>query len=520
MKRIAIYPRKSVYRDNSESVAVQVKLCKEYAGILFRGEELVFSVYDKDEGFSGKNTNRPSYQEMMNDVRHDLLDAVIVYKLDRISRNVREFSETFGILQEHNVSFISVKETFDTSTPIGRTVMYILAAFAQLERENTSERVADSMQSLGEAGFWTGGVCPMGTTTVRKTVNGREHSYLVIDESSVWKVRLLGELMLNGYSITKLERYCRDHDIKTENGCHLSASQINGILRNPVYCQNSQEAYYYFKNQGCKLPGDPGLFDGTRGLMAYGRTGRTGNTAAGQRKTDKESWTVTCGIHDYVFPFDQWSAIQSRLGINKQFRCGKHKVGILNGVLKCSCGSCMTKKVYIKNNIQFAYYYCRAAERWKTCPIRYYKVADIDRLFIDKLKEIKLDPKCIQLQQQTDTEQLNPAAIKAGIRRTENSIANLTVQLQENTTSSAAKYIIAQIEDLDKKLAGLNMQQRRSEQLAASRQSEEEAVKAIYDNICALIDNFDTMDYTDQNELVRKITKKCVLDGNDLQIIF
>ncbi len=81
MKRIGIYPRKSVFRDNSESVSVQVKLCKEYSRIIFPSEDIEFSVYDKDEGFSGKNTNRPSYQEMICDVRNNLLDAVIVYKL-------------------------------------------------------------------------------------------------------------------------------------------------------------------------------------------------------------------------------------------------------------------------------------------------------------------------------------------------------------------------------------------------------------------------------------------------------
>lgn len=517
MKRIAIYPRKSVFRDNSESVAVQVKLCKEYARIIFQGEELSFFVYDKDEGFSGKNTNRPSFQEMMSDVRNNMLDAVIVYKLDRISRNVREFSEMFGVLQEHNVAFISVKETFDTGTPIGRTVMYILAAFAQLERENTSERVADSMQSMGEAGYWTGGTLPMGTTSIRKMHNGREHSYLILNKSTVWKVQLLGDLMLNGYSITKIERYCRDHDILTENGCHLSVSQIHNILSNPLYCQNSPEAYYYFKSLGCKVPDNTSLFDGTKGLIAYGRTS---TTASGQRKANKTSWSVTTGIHDYIFTFDQWHAIQSRLGVNKQFRNDKHHVGILKGVLKCSCGSAMTKRVYIKNNIRFAYYYCQTAERWRTCPIRFYKVAEIDELFIKKLKEIKLDPKCIKLQQQTETEQSNPAAIKANIRRTEDAIKNLTIQLQQNNASSAAKYIITQIEDLDKKLSGLNMQLHRSEQLASVKRSEEQAVQDIYRNICALIDNFDTMDYSEKNELVRKITKKCVLSGDDLQIIF
>lgn len=138
---IGIYPRKSVYRDNSDSVDVQVNMCKEYAGIIFRDQTLEFRVYDRDEGFSGKNTNRPSFQALMQDVRDGLLDVVMVYKLDRISRNVKEFSAMYDTFEEHGVSFVSVKESFDTSTPIGRTVMYILAAFAQLERENTSERI-------------------------------------------------------------------------------------------------------------------------------------------------------------------------------------------------------------------------------------------------------------------------------------------------------------------------------------------------------------------------------------------
>lgn len=519
MKRVAIYPRKSVFRDNSESVSVQIKLCKEYANFLFAGEEIEFSVYDKDEGFSGKNTHRPSYQEMMRDVRSNLLDAVIVYKLDRISRNVREFSEMFGVLQEHDVAFISVKESFDTSTPIGRTVMYILAAFAQLERENTSERVADNMQALGNMGYWTGGTLPMGTTSVRRTVNGREHSYLLLNKDTVWKVRLLGDLLLGGYSITKIERYCRDNRIRTDKDCFMESSRIHFILHNPVYCQNSEEAYYYFKSIGCKVPENPALFDGTKGIIAYGRTV---TTSSGFRMTSTSSWTIASGIHDYVFTFTEWKAIQDRLGINKQVRCNKHQVGILKGVLTCSCGSKMANRVYIKNGLQFAYYYCQNAFKRNTCPTRYYRINDIDNLFINKLQEIKLNPQFIHLQADVaeSAEHLSPASIKANIRTTESAIENLTSTLQQNTTSSAAKYIIAQIEDLDRNLSALKLQLRRSEQLAANKQSAQEASDAIYKNICMLIDNFDTLEYPEKNELVNKITQKCVLDNDELHIVF
>lgn len=519
MKRVAIYPRKSVFRDNSESVSVQIRLCKEYAGFLFAGEEIEFFVYDKDEGFSGKNTNRPSYQEMMRDVRNNLLDAVIVYKLDRISRNVREFSEMFGVLQEHNVAFISVKESFDTSTPIGRTVMYILAAFAQLERENTSERVSDNMQALGNMGYWTGGTLPMGTTSIRRIVNGREHSYLMLNQDTIWKVRLLGDLMLGGYSITKIERYCRDNNIKTDKDFFMETSRIHSTLCNPVYCQNSEEAYYYFKSLGCKLPETPTLFDGSKGLMSYGRTATTPN---GLRKTSASSWTITSGIHDYVFTFEEWKAIQNRLGVNKQVRCNKHQVGILKGVLTCSCGSKMANRVYIKNGLQFAYYYCPKAAQRNSDHIRYYRINDIDDLFINKLQEIKLNPQFIHLQADVadSAEHLSPASIRANIRTTESAIENLTSTLQQNTTSSAAKYIIAQIEDLDRNLSALKLHLRRSEQLAANTQSAQEASDAIYQNICMLIDNFDTLEYPEKNELVRKITKKCVLENDELHIVF
>ena len=75
---IGIYPRKSVYRDNSDSVQVQIQLCKDYAGIIYKDQDIEFHIYDKDEGFSGKNTNRPSFQQMMQDVENNLLDVVMV----------------------------------------------------------------------------------------------------------------------------------------------------------------------------------------------------------------------------------------------------------------------------------------------------------------------------------------------------------------------------------------------------------------------------------------------------------
>lgn len=320
----------------------------------------------------------------------------MVYKLDRISRNVREFSAMYETFEEHGVAFVSVKESFDTSTPIGRTVMYILAAFAQLERENTSERVTDNMLALAEQGRWTGGNCPAGMKSVRKKIDNKEHSYLTVDNESIWRVKLLFELLENGYTITGLERYCKDHGIKSQGGAFLNSSQIYTIVTNPVYCQNSLEAYYYFQERGCKMVSKD-LFDGMHGCIGYGRT-KTGKEKQTTQKHD--NWTIAVGIHDYVIPSNTFIAAQNRLGINKTFRTGKYSVGILKGVLRCQCGSKMTARTYMKNNIRFSYYFCdkRVRQGKEYCDSGYVRVDTIDELFLNELKKIKINPDFIKLQ--------------------------------------------------------------------------------------------------------------------------
>ncbi len=515
---IGIYPRKSVYRDNSDSVQVQVQMCKDYAGIIYKGQNIEFRIYDKDEGFSGKNTNRPSFREMMRDVKNGSLDAVMVYKLDRISRNVQEFSAMYGVFQEHDVAFISVKESFDTTTPMGRTVMYILAAFAQLERENTSERVADNMLALGRSGKWTGGTLPTGFTSVRHKVGEKEHSFLAVDPDTIGLVKTLYDLILSGCTITRAERYCRDNNIRSSSGHFLGSSQIHNILKNPVYCQNSLEAYYYLKEKGCTLP-EKDLFDGTKGLIGYGRT-RT--TAASYKVQDMDSWIISIGIHEPVIPAPDWIAVQQRLGINKAFRAAKHECGILKGVLRCKCGSRMDIRTYVKNNITFSYYYCaRMARQGKqTCNTGYIRIEEVEEAFLSQLRTIRLKPSIIELRQ--PEKELDKKAIQSELHTLETSIKNLTAALTQAMDTAAAGYIIKQISDLDAQKSSLESSLHKAEMQALAARSLEDIRKDIYTSICYLLDNFDTISFSGKNELIRKIVKNCILDTEtkELRIIF
>lgn len=518
MFTVGIYPRKSVYRDNSDSVSVQVQLCRDYAGIIFKDKEIAFKIYDKDEGFSGKNMNRPGFQELMGDVRKDILDVVMVYKLDRISRNVQEFSAMYEIFQQHNVSFVSVKESFDTTTPMGRTVMYILAAFAQLERENTSERVTDNMRALGAAGKWTGGKLPSGMTSVRRQVGDKEHSYLTVDKDKIRLVKMLYDLILQGYPITKIERHCRDHGIRSQTGKYLSTSQIYNILTNPVYCQNSMEAYCYFHDLGCSLP-DPALFDGKKGLIGYGKT-KTGKTT--QKRQEKSDWAIAVGIHDPVIPAANWIAAQNRLGINKMVRSSKYECGILKGVIRCRCGARMDVRTYRKNGRIFSYYYCTDMFRQgkSRCSTDYIRIEQVEEAFLKQLRKIRFSPDGFKLRQDTDPSLQNVSALKEELKQTAAAIDNLTAALMSASDSPAAAYIVTKIEDLDKQKKALETDLRRAALRDASSRTVQETEAFIHENIRYLLDNFDSVEYAGKNELIRKIVRKCILEDGNLHIIF
>ena len=124
----AIYARQSVDKKDSISIESQIEFCqyelkggncKEY----------------KDKGYSGKNTERPQFQQLMRDIESGLVRKVVVYKLDRISRSILDFAKMMDFFQEYEVEFVSSTEKFDTSTPMGRAMLNICIVFAQLERE-------------------------------------------------------------------------------------------------------------------------------------------------------------------------------------------------------------------------------------------------------------------------------------------------------------------------------------------------------------------------------------------------
>ena len=154
--KFAIYGRKSVYSDHSDSVDNQFRMCREYVAFRFSGKVDIIEQYS-DEDYTGANTDRPDLQRLLSDVKAGLVDVLVVYQLDRLSRDVRDFSNIYSLLEEKHVMFVSIKENIDTNTPIGKAMMYVTVVFAQMERETIAARVTDNMLGLAKKGYWTGG---------------------------------------------------------------------------------------------------------------------------------------------------------------------------------------------------------------------------------------------------------------------------------------------------------------------------------------------------------------------------
>ena len=151
IKQFVIYSRKSKFTGKGESIENQIELCRQYIAAHFGADEAKSAFVYEDEGFSGGTLQRPQFKKMMSDSQKMEFAAIVVYRLDRISRNIGDFAKLIEDLGNRKIDFISIREQFDTSSPMGRAMMYIASVFSQLERETIAERIRDNMAGRNDS---------------------------------------------------------------------------------------------------------------------------------------------------------------------------------------------------------------------------------------------------------------------------------------------------------------------------------------------------------------------------------
>ena len=246
---VAIYVRVSTgYQVDKDSLPFQKKELKSYCKYVLHVDMSRVEIFE-DAGKSGKNTKRPAYERMMQKVRAGLVSHVLVYKIDRISRNLVDFSLMYDDFKHRRVTFISLNEQFDTSSAIGEAVLKIILVFAELERKLTSERVTDIMIGRASEGKWNGARVPYGWDW-DNNANCPVHSV-----SEAPYARAMYEMYLQGMTTCNIRDYNNAHNIPTKRGGEWTSATVSNFLRNPM---NKGDYRYNYRDsaRGQKKPDD------------------------------------------------------------------------------------------------------------------------------------------------------------------------------------------------------------------------------------------------------------------------
>ena len=228
--RCAVYTRKSSeegLEQEFNSLDAQREACEAYiASQRSEGWALVRDHYD-DGGISGGTLERPALQRLLSDIDDGLVDVVVVYKIDRLSRSLMDFSKLVEVFDRNNVTFVSVTQSFNTTTSMGCLTLNILLSFAQFEREVTAERIRDKVKASRMKGIFMGGNPPYGYKPKDRK--------LVIDEEEARHVRWIFSRFLEIGSATELAREATRRGIRTPRGNAMSKNFLYRILNNRVY---------------------------------------------------------------------------------------------------------------------------------------------------------------------------------------------------------------------------------------------------------------------------------------------
>lgn len=520
----AIYSRKSIFTGKGESIENQIELCRDYGSRLGVTEYIIY----EDEGFSGGNTNRPRFQQLLKDAKDKKFNVLICYRLDRISRNVADFSSTLEMLQNNNIDFVSIKEQFDTSTPMGRAMVYISSVFAQLERETIAERVRDNMLQLAKTGRWLGGQEPMGYSAERITyideeLKERSLMRLIPMEEELEIVKLIFNKYLEVRSISQVVKHLLLTGVKGKNGGEWASMQVRRILSNPLYVKSTDKVENYLKSLGINVYGKA---NGS-GYLTYNKTKNI------IQERDLTEWIAAVGKHPGIIEGELWLEAQSLLEGNKDKKLPRLGTGdsnaLLTGILKCSkCGSNMKIKQghssRTKEDLKFNYYVCSSKDNsyGSKCTSKNIRVDRLDKLVVEQVraysKELLIDELSAAIKNEVETNYLpgHIESIKETIEEKEVAINNLVKQLAMSNNEHIGKYIFSEMEKITNEINQLKEDMQTIENANDTFNDQIDNTEIVLDALVKFNEEYDTLDeIQNKRNLIRTIVEYITWDGED-----
>ncbi len=493
----AIYTRQSVDRVDSISIESQVEFCKR---------EVVDNQYKvySDKGYSGKNIERPAFQELMEDIRAGKIRKVIVYRLDRISRSVLDFASVIDAFQKCNVSFASTMEKFDTGTPIGNAMLMIVMIFAQLERETIQQRVFDAYHSRSKRGFYMGGRVPFGFSLNETVIDGVSTKMYRIVPSEAEIIQKIFELYSAPQtSLGDVVRYFENHGICKPNGDKFTRSKVRDLVINPVYVRSDYRLYEFYKAQGTNIVNVPEDFIGVNGAYLY----------SGKNKKNKtislEGHTLVLAPHEGIVDSATWIKCRSKcLNNRKVAKPLKAKATWLAGKIRCGhCGYALSAKVCrCKTKADNRYYLCTHKYNAGGCTFGSLNADVVDATVFAEMEKKLLEFDTLSKQKQ-DTYNFQTIKLKTRISDIETEITSLLDKVgQANAT--VMDYINRRIDDLDSE---------KKELYAQVVQFQEENSQGL-DAITGYMSQWDNISMEDKLTVVDSLIESIIATKNKLQI--
>ncbi len=305
--RCAVYTRKSTDEGLDKefnTLDAQREACEAYvASQRAEGWVLVRDRYD-DGGFSGGTLERPALKRLLADIEQDLVDVIVVYKIDRLSRSLMDFAKLVETMEAHGVTFVSVTQSFNTTTSMGRLTLNILLSFAQFEREVIGERIRDKVAASKARGMWMGGKVPLGYDVANRK--------LVINDAEAPRVRRVFELFVETGSGVETVRRLQTEGITNRAGKLLDKGDVYKALNLRTY---------------------------------IGEVTHKGNIYRGE--------------HEAIVPRDLWDRAHAILQVSPRTRATQnrqHAPALLKGLIFGIDGRAMSPTHAVKNGRLYRYY--------------------------------------------------------------------------------------------------------------------------------------------------------------------
>lgn len=475
---VAIYARQSLDKKDSLSIDAQIEDC---IALCKRNGWNDYKIY-KDKGWSAKNLDRPEFQKLNKDVEAGLIQVVICYKIDRISRSIRDLVNLIEDYSELGVHFVSYADNINTASPGGIMMATLFGSLAQMEREAIITRVTDNYYYRCELGYWGGGPAPYGFNLKKIKENGQKHTVLEINEEEANVVRQFFEWYLepNGTVYSILNK-ANELGIKTRNGSHWTSRVVSELLSKPVYAPNSMDVYNFYAAQGVRIRISPEQCDGTLSLNVFGKRDR--NSKHPKRSRPVNEMTLAIAKHPAIIDSDTFLKVQFKKKARLQAtpRKGTSQTTILSGLVKCGiCGRSMSPSGS-RNNVK--YFTCSGKRNYAAgvCTSKSIKVDKLEMIVLEDMLHYLTSDEIVSKFRSGQSVQLT-AKENHEVNILQQEVAKLDIEV-ENLLDACSAGNATAIEYLNKRIEKIDNQKKELNQRILDIRQESDNVINLYDGI-------------------------------------